>query len=303
MPVNQPSPDSHSRKIKIWLEAARPKTLSAAVAPVLMGVALSFNHGIARPLIALLTLLCAVLIQVGTNFANDYYDYVHGADSEHRQGPRRATQAGLVPPATMRKVFIGTFLLTFLLGLFLVLDGGWPILLIGLFSILFGILYTGGPYPLGYNGWGDFFVLIFFGPVAVGGTYYLQTLQMKGTVLIAGLAPGLISVALLTVNNYRDIYTDRKAGKKTLVVRFGEQFAKNEYLLCLIGAIAIPIGLAAWTGRHFWVLITLLTLAMALPAIRTVFREPPGPIFNQVLAQTGKMLFLFSLLFSIGWVM
>ncbi|RMF56518.1 MAG: 1,4-dihydroxy-2-naphthoate octaprenyltransferase, partial [Calditrichaeota bacterium] len=197
---------------KVWLMASRPRTLGAAIAPVLMGLSMAYaDMGLHMPS-AIATLICALLIQIGTNFANDYYDFVQGADTGERLGPTRATQAGLVTPQAMKKAFIMVFSVAFLIGLYLIWRGGWPIFLIGVLSILFGILYTGGPYPLGYNGLADIFVLIFFGPVAVGGTYYLQTLQINGLVLIAGLAPGLISTALLTVNNLRDVITDRQAG-------------------------------------------------------------------------------------------
>ncbi len=290
-------------RIKIWILAARPKTLWAAVAPVLIGTAMAFADGKAHWLSAILAGVGAVLIQIGTNFANDYFDYKHGADEGERLGPTRATQAGLVTPAEMKRAFILTFALAVLAGLYLIYRGGWPILAIGIFSIIFGILYTGGPFPLGYYGLGDLFVLIFFGLVAVGGTYYVQALSINRLVILAGLAPGLFSTAILTVNNLRDIHTDRLAGKKTLAVRFGETFARMEYLFSVLFAGIIPIILFFLSVGHRYVLAATLILLMAIPSLKTVLTETPGKIFNQTLAETGKLLFYYSVLFSIGWIL
>ncbi len=285
-----------------WLLAARPKTLWASIAPVLMGTAMAFADGKAHWLSAAAALLGSMLIQVGTNFANDYFDYLHGADTHERLGPTRATQAGLVKPETMKKAFLLTFALAFAIGMYLVWRGGWPVFALGMLSILFGVLYTGGPYPLGYNGLGDIFVLIFFGPVAVGGTYYVQALEINSIVILAGLAPGLISVALLTVNNLRDIHTDRKTGKRTLAVRFGANFARLEYLFCILLACLLPIALTILKGGNYYSIITIGVLLFALPAIRIVFRESGSPLLNRVLADTGKMLLIYSIIFSIGWI-
>lgn len=304
---DQITPDAAARtsqisKVNTWLLASRPKTLWAGVAPVIMGTAMAFADEVFHWPSALAALLCAVLIQIGTNFANDYFDFVHGADTAERLGPTRATQAGLVKPKTMKKAFISIFALAFIIGFYLIWRGGWPILMIGLFSILFGILYTGGPYPLGYNGLGDIFVLFFFGPVAVGGTYYAQALQINYIVLLAGLAPGLISVALLTVNNLRDINTDRKTGKRTLAVRFGANFARLEYLFCIVVACLLPVVLSILNTGNYYSIITIGVLLFAVPAIRTVFRESGSPVLNEVLARTGKMLLIYSIVFSIGWI-
>lgn len=286
----------------IWLEASRPKTLPAAVAPVIMGTAIAYADGKFHLLSFLVALICALLIQIGTNYANDYFDFVKGADVKERTGPRRATAAGLVSPDRMKKAFILVFSVTFILGLILVARGGLPILLIGIFSILFGILYTGGPYPLGYNGLGDIFVLIFFGPVAVGGTYYVQALDITPAVIILGLAPGLISTAILTVNNLRDINTDTKTGKRTLAVRFGKQFAYKEYIISIIAAILIPIYWAIKTQQHLNVLIILGLLFPGVKLIKKVM-SLKGPQLNEVLAATGKFLFFYSIIFSFGWIL
>ncbi len=288
---------------RVWLLASRPKTLPAAISPVIIGTAMAFYDGRLHILSALLAAAGALLIQIGTNFANDYFDFFKGVDDKDRLGPLRATQAGLVDPQKMKRAFIIVFLSASLAGGYLVYRGGWPVVIIGALSILCGIAYTGGPYPLGYNGLGDLFVLIFFGPVAVGGTYYVQALEINRIVLLAGLAPGLLSVAILTVNNLRDIYTDKKAGKKTLPVRFGENFARWEYLLCLILSCLIIIPLILQTRAHFLSLSVFIILLPAVPSIKIIFKIKPGIIFNKVLAGTGQLLFIYSILFSIGWIL
>ncbi len=288
--------------LSVWLQASRPKTLWAAVAPVIMGTAMAHADGVMHWPSAMAALAGAVLIQIGTNFANDYFDFLKGADAGPRLGPVRATQAGLVTPQAMRTAFVIAFALAFCIGIYLVWRGGWPIVAIGLSSILFGILYTATPVALAYLGIADLFVLIFFGPVAVGGTYYVQALGITPTVLIAGLAPGLISTAILTVNNLRDIEGDRAAGKKTLVVRFGKTFARFEYLFSLLAACLIPVWLYLKGQAQAAALVVLLTLPLALPAIRTIFSGAEGRVLNDVLAATGKLLLFYSLFFSIGWL-
>jgi len=288
---------------KIWLLAARPKTLAAGLTPVLIGTAMAGAAGAFHLASALCAALGALLIQIGTNFANDYFDFVKGTDTEDRVGPTRATQAGLVSPKTMLIATVLVFALSFLPGAYLIYRGGWPFLAIGLVSVLCGVLYTGGPYPLGYLGLGDLFVLIFFGPVAVGGTYYVQALSLTPDVLLAGLMPGLFSTAILTVNNLRDADTDVRTGKKTLAVRFGKPFARAEYLCCMIAAGAVlPVVLCLRAGGHWAALISLAALVPALPLMRTVYTATDGAALNDALAGTGKVLLLFSILFSIGWL-
>jgi len=288
--------------LHIWLHASRPKTLPAAIAPVIIGAALAFADGQSHPLAAIMAALGALFIQIGTNFANDYFDYYKGADDKGRLGPVRVTQAGLVKPAAMKQAFITAYLVAALFGAYLVYRGGWPIVLIGTLSILFSIAYTGGPYPLGYNGWGDVFVFIFFGPVAVGGAYYVQALEINYYVLLAGIAPGLFSVAILTVNNLRDIHTDRQAGKRTLAVRWGENFARLEYLFCLFTAPLTVIPLVLLTRAHYTVLLVFLIWFAAIYPLRVIFMEKPGVIYNYVLAATGRLLLIYSILFTIGWL-
>jgi 1,4-dihydroxy-2-naphthoate octaprenyltransferase len=295
--------DDPPNRFSIWLDAARPKTLGAGVAPVIIGGALAWSDGGFHALSVVAALVGSLLIQVGTNFANDYFDFIKGADTEDRVGSVRATAAGLVSPATMKRAMIIAFALVFVPGAYILYRGGLPFLAVGLVSIACGVLYTGGPFPLGYLGLGDVSVLIFFGPVATGGTYYLQTHTLGSDILLAGLAPGLFSVAILTVNNLRDMDGDRRAGKKTLAVRFGARFAKGEYLAALlIGGAGIPMYLCVSAGGHYASLAGALVLLPAIPLIHRVFTQT-GAALNFALASTGKLLLLFSVLFSAGWVL
>jgi len=287
---------------KIWILAARPKTLPAATAPVIIGCALAWGAEAFHLPAALAALAGALLIQIGTNFANDYFDFLQGIDDHERLGPMRVTQAGLVSPRKMKRATIMVFGLALLVGVYLVWRGGWPVVIIGLLSILFGVLYTGGPYPLGYNGLGDVFVLIFFGPVAVGGTYFVQALDISAPVLIAGFAPGLFSVAILTVNNLRDLDNDRAAGKRTLAVRFGKSFTVAEYVACIVIACAIPVVLYLAYDVGAKVLIASATLLFAVPTVKDVCSKS-GVVLNETLAATGRLLFLFSILFSVSWLL
>jgi 1,4-dihydroxy-2-naphthoate octaprenyltransferase len=263
---------------------------------------MAYESGGFHLLSALAALFGALMIQIGTNYANDYFDHKKGVDTDHRLGPTRATQAGWVTPAAMKRATIVAFSLAFLAGIYLVWRGGWPIVVIGLLSILFGILYTGGPVPIGYVGLGDLFVLIFFGPVAVGGTYYVQTLSIHTDVVLMGIAAGLFSTAILTVNNLRDIESDRAAGRKTLAVRFGGSFSKWEYLISIIIASLIPLLLYAMKHRHIFSAFAVLVLVAAIPAVKKVFSHK-GAVLNDVLAATGRLLLIFSLIFSVGWLL
>ncbi|NVL90386.1 MAG: 1,4-dihydroxy-2-naphthoate polyprenyltransferase [Desulfobacterales bacterium] len=293
--------NSKIARLNIWILAARPKTLWAAVSPVIIGTAMACEAGAAAWLPATAAVFGAVMIQIGTNLANDYCDYKKGADGRNRLGPMRVTQAGLVKPGTMKLAAGIAFSLACIAGAYLIWRAGWPIIIIGTLSILSGILYTAGPYPLGYVGLGDVFVLIFFGPVAVGGTYYVQALNINAVVLLSGLAPGLFAVAILTVNNLRDLDGDKAIGKKTLVVRFGTTFARKEYLFSIVAASLVPILLYIQTRQHIYSLLTIVVPLAALPAVRKVFTIANRPELNNVLAATGKLLLLYSLIFSIGW--
>jgi 1,4-dihydroxy-2-naphthoate octaprenyltransferase len=297
MTITQPGP------VATWLFAARPKTLLASVAPVTIGVAMAVSDRVFHVGSALAALLGALLLQIGTNFCNDYCDFIKGADTENREGPTRAVQAGLVTPQAMLRATVIVFLAAGMLATYLVSRAGFPILVIGVVSIACGVFYTAGPYPLAYVGLGDFFVLVFFGPVAVAGTYFVQAVAVPpAAVIVAGLAPGLISVALLTVNNLRDIDEDRVAGKRTLTVRFGAQFARIEYAACIGLAALIPVVLVPWQSRGAYSLIAVLVLIPAIPTIRRVFSESGGTGLNPALGQTARLLMIYSIIFSIGWI-
>ena len=289
-------------KTETWLLAVRPKTLWAGISPVIVGIAIAIDTGNFHFLSALVCLMGAITIQIGTNFANDYFDFVKGSDTTERKGPTRVTQAGLIPPETMKHAYIFAMGIVVLLAFILFKRAGWPVLAIAALSIASGILYTGGPIPYGYRGLGDIFVFVFFGPVAVCGTYYVQALEINTNVLIAGIAPGLLSTAILTVNNLRDIDEDRSSGKRTLAVIFGATFAKFEYLFCIFSASIIPIILVFRSGRHGFALLSCLVLLLALPLIRNVFRQSNSTTLNHVLANTGKLLFFYSAIFSAGWM-
>ena len=284
-----------------WLMAIRPKTLVAAVTPILIGTAMAFGEGKGHAIAALAALLGALLIQIGTNFSNDYFDYIKGADTEERLGPSRATQSGLVEPKTMYWNFVIVFGLATFVGIYLVFRGGWPIVIIGILSIASGILYTGGPWPLGYLGLGDLFVLIFFGPIAVGGTFYVQTLEISSIVIFAGLAPGLLATALLAVNNLRDEPTDKKVGKLTLAVRFGTTFTRIEYLVAIFFSAIIPFILAFWTEKHWYACFSALIIFQGFSSIRQIIFGVKGSELNKTLASTSKIIIVYGILFSLGW--
>ncbi len=288
-------------RLKIWPIAFRPKTLSASVAPVLLGTAMAAADGVADWPTALVALFGALSIQIGTNLANDYFDFKKGADTAERIGPLRVTQAGLISPGAMKCAIVLTFGLAALAAVALIIQAGWPIVVIAVLSILSGIFYTAGPRPLGYVGLGEIFVLIFFGPVAVGGTYYVQSLEIHSAVILAGIPLGLLSAAILAVNNLRDIETDRKSGKQTLAVRFGKDFAKIEYLVFVIAAALLPILIYGMAQDHRWILAAPVILLLAVPGIHAVFTKSDGPALNKTLAYTGVILLVYSIIFAIGW--
>ena len=287
--------------LKNWFIAARPKTLGASIAPVIIGSAMAYRTKNYSMFVTLATFSAAVLIQIATNYANDYFDFQKGVDRDNRIGPLRALQAGLVKPTSMKYAFIIIFFISFLIGLFLVWRAGLPIFILGVLSIAAGILYTSGPFPLGYHGLGDIFVLIFFGPVTVGGTYYIQTLDFNLVIFLAGLAPGLLATAILTVNNLRDVYGDKKSGKNTLVVRLGEKFARYEYLSCILLAASIPVIIHFIENHHPYILLSSTIIVIAFPMIRSVFINTIDKRLNKVLAQTSAILMLYSIIFALGW--
>jgi len=279
------------RQPQAWLLATRPKTLLASICPVLLGTVLAWQKAQFQLWIFLFTLTFALLIQIATNLSNDYFDCIRGADTKERKGPIRVTQAGLVSPKTIRLAFILTFLSALLIAIPLALVGGVWIWIFAALSIVLGYLYTGGPYPLAYIGLGDLFVLVFFGPVACVGTYYLQTLQINMETCILGIGLGLISTAILVVNNLRDIEEDRKARKKTLAVRFGKAFSRFEYTACILLAFSISLSQLPWI---FWVLVLPIVPFIAR-LIRSVY-QLSGESLNAILGQTAALLLLYTLL-------
>jgi 1,4-dihydroxy-2-naphthoate octaprenyltransferase len=287
---------------KAWLLAARPKTLPAAVGPVMVGVALAYAGGAFVLGPALAALLGALLLQIGGNFANDYFDYFKGADTAARLGPPRATASGLIRPTEMRLGMVFTFGAATLIGLYLIAVGGWPVLVIGLASILAALAYSGGPLPFGYYGLGDLFVFLFFGLVAVCGSYYVQALALTWPVVVMAVAPGLLITAILVVNNLRDIDTDRQANKHTLAVLFGRRFTRLEYACLLLFAYLTPLVL--WRAGEYspWVLLPWLTGPLALSLARTLYRVD-GVSLNQTLAATARLSLWFCLLLALGIIL
>ncbi len=282
-----------------WVIASRPKTLTAAIAPVLIGSALAYYEGAFNIIIFFVILIAACLIQIGTNLTNDLFDYIKGVDNNDRLGPKRAMQAGLILESEMKRAIFIVFSLSICFGFYLVLLGGWPIVGIGLLSILFAILYTGGPYPLAYNGLGDIFVLLFFGLIAVSGTYYLYTNNISTHSLILGLAIGSLSTAILVVNNLRDINNDKECGKNTLAVYFGKKFTQFEYLVLIIAAYVIPIYSSINLGNKASIYIVYFTLPIAIRLIIDIFYKR-NSMLNETLESTAKLLLLYSLLLSFG---
>ncbi len=301
--MNAPTSQLPASRMAVWFTAIRPKTLIAAIAPVGLGTALAVDAGGFHVWSALCALAGALLIQIGTNLSNDYVDNLKGADTEERKGPLRVTQAGLVEPGSIRRATILAFTLAFLCGLYLIWRGGWPILVIGLCSILAGVLYTTGRYSLAYLGLGDLFVLVFFGPVAVGGTFYVQVGTVNTVVLVAGLTTGLLATAILLVNNIRDVEEDRAAGKKTLVVRFGKSFGIGLWTCCVVVAALIPLELLVATGAHRWAAVSVLILIPALHVFERLRNEADPAALNPMLGKTALILLAHTVLFSVGWML
>jgi 1,4-dihydroxy-2-naphthoate polyprenyltransferase len=287
---------------RIWLMAARPRTLPAAVAPVLVGTALAATLGTFKVLTFIATLLGALFIQIGANLSNDYSDARRGADTEDRLGPVRVTAGGLVPP---KQVLIATYVafgLAVLVGVYLIVTAGWQILAIGAASILAGVLYTGGPRPYGYEGLGEVFVFLFFGVAAVTGTYFAQREEWAWESFALAVPVGLLATAILMVNNVRDLETDRRAGKRTLAVRLGRARARTLYAITVyVAFLTTPIAwLAGGEGLTAWLLLPWLALPVAAPVVRTVRNRVDGPSLNQALAKTGMLQLVFCVLLSAG---
>jgi 1,4-dihydroxy-2-naphthoate octaprenyltransferase len=286
--------------VRIWVLAARIRTLPAAVAPVLVGTSLALGAGHFKALAFVAALLGAIFIQVGTNLSNDYSDARRGADTEDRLGPVRVTAGGLVPP---RQVLIATYVtfgLAVLCGVYLVYVAGWELIAVGAASILAGVLYTGGPRPYGYEGLGEVFVFLFFGIVAVVGSYYVQTRQLPWEPFVCAVPVGLLASAILVVNNVRDVDTDRRAGKRTLAVRLGRERTRELYVAML--ALAFVCAPLPWPlgSMSAWLLLCWLAAPLAVAVARVVRTRVDGPSLNGALARTGMLQLLFCLLYSAG---
>ncbi|MFC7056885.1 1,4-dihydroxy-2-naphthoate polyprenyltransferase [Halovenus salina] len=296
-----------------WPAAMRPQTLPAGGAPVLIGIGLAVADGIFEPWPAIGALVGALLIQVGTNFANDYYDAVNGADTEEREGFTRVTAGGLIEPTRVKQAMAGTYALALVVGVSLVYVGGLPIVVVGLSSILAGLLYTGGPYPYGYYGLGDLFVFLYFGLIAVAGTYYVQAVVALGEAplplwvppatvtagaVLAGVAAGGLSTTILVVNNIRDRETDKKAGKRTLAVMLGYRWSRVEYLALVGAAYLVPVVLWLGLGYTPAVLVVFLSLPLAVRVARVVCTRTDGDALNPALEQTGKLFAVYAVLLT-----
>ncbi|WP_247008840.1 1,4-dihydroxy-2-naphthoate polyprenyltransferase [Halorientalis litorea] len=303
-------------RTRAWLMAARPQTLPAGAAPVIVGTGLALHAGVFALLPAVAALLGAVLLQVGTNFANDYYDAVKGTDSAEREGFTRVTAGGLIEPARVKRAMAATYGLAVVVGLYLVSVGGVPILVVGLSSILAGVAYTGGPYPYGYRGLGDLFVFVYFGLVAVTGTYYVQAAASLPAVgpLAVGIPPGTVtaaaltaslpaaglSTAILVVNNIRDKEEDAAAGKRTLAVILGYRASRVEWTAMVGMAYVVPVVFALDPSFGLTVLLPLLTLPLAIAISRVVYVRTDGAALNPALERTGQLLAMHSVLFATG---
>ncbi len=282
-----------------WIMASRPRTLPASVAPVIVGTAVAFHDGAFRPLAALAALAAALLIQIGSNFANDLGDYTRGADARGRVGPTRVTSAGLLTPRQVQVGMAVVFGLAALCGVYLIRLGGWPILLAGVLAILAAMAYTIGPLPFGYYGLGDLAVFIFFGLVAVIGTYFTQALRVTPLAVLAAVPMGSLITAILVVNNLRDADTDRAAGKRTLAVLLGRRGARIEFIALVAAAYAIPFILWLGYGLRPWVLLPLLTLPRAFRLVRTILTVL-GPPLNRALAQTAQLTVWYAVAFAVA---
>ena len=290
-------------RIRAWILATRPKTLIASVAPVIAGTGLAIYHGVFAFLPALAALLGAICIQIGTNIGNDYYDFVRGGDTEDRVGPVRVTQAGILPPKIVRAGMLTALGLAIVLGVYLVWIGGWPIVWIGLASIACAVLYTGGPFPLAYHGLGDLFVFIFFGLVAVAGTYYVQGLSWSADAFLIGAGVGALNTALIVVNNLRDIETDARAGKRTLAVRIGRTLTKLEYLLMLVISLLVP--LVGWMVLN-WpvaVLCSLLVIPLSVSPAKKVIVHVEARDLLPALAETAQLVGVYGLALAAGFAL
>ena len=289
-------------KINNWILASRPRTLPAAVVPVMVGSALAIYQGIFFPVYSIIALLCSVLIQIGTNFTNDLYDHLKGSDTKERKGPLRVLASGLISVKEMKWGIFLVFFTAFLLGLYLVYSVGLIILWIGIFSIIAGLAYTAGPFPLAYNGLGDLFVFIFFGIVGTVGTYYLHAQQFSSLAFLISIPVGALITNILIVNNYRDIEEDRIAGKNTLAVLLGKEFSRYEYIFFILVSFFIPFLLHFKYDFNIWIFLPYITLPVAITLVKMIYIFT-GTQLNKTLELSAKFSALYGLLLSIGIIL
>ncbi len=302
--MNRPAIALRPSALHAWLLAARPKTLSVSLSPVLVGTTLAWlETSTVLWLPATVALVAALLIQIGTNLHNDAADFVRGADTPERLGPARAVASGWLSARQAEMAAIGCFALAFCCGIYLVWHGGWPIVLLGLAALASGWAYTGGPRPLAYTGLGEVFVYLFFGLGAVMGSFYLQTFRLGWAAFIAASMIGMLAAAVIVVNNYRDLDKDREIGKNTLAVRLGRRRSQIEYgLLLFLPYLLLPV-LSGMTGMQWGAALPFLSLPWAMRLLQRFTTEPVGPAFNQILAQTAQLQLLFGVLLSTGMML
>src|ERR1035437_5273131 len=286
-------------KFKSWIIAARLKTLPAAVVPVIVGSAAAANNNKFVLLYASIALFCSLLIQIGTNFSNDYYDFIKGADNEERKGPLRVMVNGLITVKEMKVGIALVFLTAFAAGLYLVYTGGLFVLAIGVASILAGMAYTAGPYPLACNGLGDIFVFMFFGVVGTMGTYFVQAHDFTLLSFLSSIPVGALITNILVVNNYRDTEEDRAANKFTLAVILGRTFTRYQFIVFLLVSFIIPIVFYFYFNFKFWIFLPYLTIPIAFNLIKMLFNSS-GEELNKMLELTAQFSGIFGLLFSAG---
>ncbi len=288
--------------VEKWMMASRPKTLLAAFVPVIIGSSLAVADGVFNPAAAFIALLCSALIQIGTNFVNDLYDFLAGTDTKERVGPTRVLAAGLVSVKEMKIAITLVFGVTFLCGLYLVYLGGWVILLIGILSILSGIAYTAGPYPLAYNGLGDIFVFVFFGLVGTAGAYYVQSLHFTTLSILTAIPVGALITNILIVNNYRDIEQDKANGKNTLAVLFGRKFSQVQYSAFLIISYIVPVLVYIFFRQSVFVFLPILSLPLSVKLVKMIYTYD-GAQLNETLELTAKLSGIYGILFSAGLIL
>lgn len=289
-------------KFQSWLLASRPKTLLASFVPVMVGTALAINVGKFNWLFSFFALVCSLLIQIGTNFTNDLYDYLKGADISSRKGPQRVLASGLISVKQMQAGSLIVFLSAFLLGFYLAYLSSIIILIIGILSIIAGFAYTAGPYPLAYRGLGDIFVFMFFGLIGTMGTFYLNTGELSFPAFLSAIPVGSLITNILVVNNYRDIEEDRIAGKNTLAVKLGKTFTQYQFIFLIVVSFLTPLVLFLFFDLTIWIFLPYLTLPVAYNITRMLFTLD-GIQLNRTLEMTAKLSALYGILFSAGLVL